>query len=259
MKKTVLLFFLLLSSGLASAHAPFWGKTGHRATAEIAEKYLSPQTRQAVKELLDGDGMALVSTYADDIKSDKKFAKYSTWHYVNIPEGKTYADLVHSGEMNIITAIEKTKTGLKDTTLPKEQRKFYLKMLIHLIGDLHQPMHVGRPEDKGGNEIPVFWFNERSNLHRVWDEDLLYYYEMSYTELAANTSKLSEEELAEIRRGSVTDWLNESHAIADKIYETVKDNEHLEYAYAYHWLPVVREQLQKGGIRLAKELNEIFD
>lgn len=256
--KRIFLFVTLLSGLTSFAHAPNWGKTGHRATAEIAETYLTDKAKAAVSDLLDGDGMALVATYPDDIKSDKAYNHYSIWHYINIPEGKEYEDIQNDKDENIIWAIQKVKRELKDPKVSKEKKQFYLKFLIHLIGDLHQPMHVGRPDDLGGNKIIVFWFGEASNLHKVWDDDMLDSYKMSYSELAANQKKLSDKEIKEIQKGTEIDWLKESYNITKKIYDTTENGYHLSYNYMYDWIPTVREQLQKGGIRLAKELNEIF-
>ena len=257
MKKLFVLFVAFLPV-ISLAKAPSWGKTGHRATAEIATKYLTDKAKANIDKFLEGDSPALVSTFGDDIKSDHAFDKYSVWHYVNIPEGKTYADIKDDLGPNIVVALEKIKKGLKDKSTPVEKKRFYLKMLIHLIGDLHQPLHVGRPEDRGGNDIIVFWFGEPSNLHRVWDSDMLDGFQMSYSELAANERQLSKREIKEIQKGNHETWLGESVKIADEIYAQAKNGEYLSYKYSYDWLDILRDQLQKGGIRLAQELNDIF-
>jgi len=258
MRKYLILITLL--TGLVTfANAPQWGKTGHRTTAEIADQYLTDKTKAAITDLLDGYSTAFVSTYADEIKSDRNFDEYSAWHYINIPEGKTYVEVKDDLGPNIISAIKKAKKGLKDPTTPREKKQFYLKMLIHLIGDLHQPLHIGRPEDLGGNKIIVFWFGEASNLHRVWDSEMIDSYKMSYTELADNQRNLSKKEVKNIQKGNVVDWLNEIHQITNEVYDSAENGSYLSYRYMYDWMPVVHEQLQKGGIRLAKELNEIFD
>ena len=254
------IFFLWVAffPALLMAKAPNWGKTGHRATAQIATKYLTKKAKKNIDKLLQGEGMALVSTYGDDIKSDPSYDQYSVWHYVNIPEGQTYQQTKEDLGPHIIAALDTIKKGLKDPATPVEKKRFYLKMLIHLIGDLHQPLHVGRPEDKGGNTIQVFWFGQASNLHKVWDSDLLDYFKMSYSELAANELSLSPNKIRTIQQDTPVDWLAESVQIADKIYASAQNGKHLGYDYAYNWMEVVREQLQKGGIRLAKELNAIF-
>ena len=249
--------FLIIPLNLF-AKAPLWGKTGHRATAEIATQYLTPKARKQIDKILGGEGMALVSTFGDDIKSDPQYDQYAIWHFVNIPKGETYADIKDDLGPNIMSAIQEAREALQDRSTPVDQKRFYLKMLIHLIGDLHQPLHVGRPEDRGGNDIIVFWFGQPSNLHKVWDSDILDQFQMSYSELAANIARLTTKEEKRIARGTPEDWLKESVELANQIYDSTHNGANLGYDYAYTWTDTVREQLQKGGIRLAKELNEIF-
>ena len=131
-------------------------------------------------------------------------------------------------------------------------------MLVHLIGDLHQPMHVGRVSDRGGNDFKVKWFYQGSNMHRVWDSEMINSFNMTYTELANNTDMLSKAQIKSLQQGSIVDWVNESKVIAQKIYGSAKADENLRYRYMYDHFKTVREQLQKGGIRLAKVLTEIF-
>lgn len=235
-----------------------WGKTGHRTTGEIAETYLSKHAKKQIDQLLNGDGLALVSTFGDEIKSDPRYRKYSSWHYVNIPFGKSYAEIEKNPKGDLITGIRTCVAVLKNENSTREEKVFHLKMLVHFMGDLHQPMHFGLKEDKGGNDFQVRWFNEGSNLHRVWDSDMINNYKMSYSELAQNQTELTKNQLEEIRSGSLMDWAKESHQLAEKIYSSVNIGDKLGYRYMYEWFPTVREQLQKGGVRLAKILNEIF-
>jgi len=254
-----LLFFTFITGLTTFAKAPQWGKTGHRATAEIATEHLTDKAKAAIDDLLEGYSPAFVSTYADEIKSDPAYREYSIWHYINIPEGKTYDEVKTDLGPNIIWAIDKVKKGLKDPSTSRDKKQFYLKMLIHLIGDLHQPLHIGRADDLGGNKIIVFWFGEPSNLHKVWDEEMIDSYQMSYTELAKNQKRLSKKELQAIQKGNPVDWLKENLEITHQIYESADVGNYLSYNYMYDWMSVVHDQLQKGGIRLAKELNEIFN
>ena len=236
-----------------------WGQNGHRATGEIAESHLTKKARKQIENILNGKSLALVSTYADEIKSDSRFKEFGPWHYVNLPSGETkYTEQNAAPEGDLLKAIRKSVAILKDKSTSAEDREFYLKMLVHFIGDLHQPLHAGRGEDKGGNDIQVRWFNDGTNLHSVWDSKMIESYDMSYTELAANTEDLSEAEKKKIASGSFEEWMYESKALALKIYDSVEVGEKLSYRYMYDWFPVVREQLQKGGIRLAKVLNDIY-
>lgn len=259
MKKYVftLLFIFSIISGFA-ADAD-WGKTGHRATAEIAEKYLSVKAKKAVVELLNGHGLAFVANYGDDIKSDPDYRKYGPWHYVNIhPDSEEYVEEEASEDGDLVYAIRKCKEVLMDKNASREEKQFHLKMLVHFVGDLHQPFHVGHASDKGGNDIQVRWFNEGSNIHRVWDSDMINFYQMSYTELAINTKELSRSQIKSIQNGKLLDWVYESREMAEELYAGVNSGDKLGYTYMYHHMPTVLSQLQKGGLRLAKILNEIY-
>ncbi len=241
-----------------SATDPVWGSTGHRTIGEIAEKHLSKKAKKQIEDLLQGQGLAIVSTFGDDIKSDDQYDKFYTWHYVNFPFDTKYENSDKDKNGDIVMGIEHCTNILKDPNASKEDKVFYLKFLVHLIGDLHQPLHVGRKEDKGGNDIKILWHYKKSNLHRVWDSDMIEFYNMSYTELSGNTKNLSNAQIESIAKGSVLDWTYESQALAKKIYKSAKQDEKLSYRYSYDHFDLVRSQLQKSGIRLAKILNEVF-
>lgn len=235
-----------------------WGPTGHRVVGEIAESYLKGKAKREVKRLLKNHSLAFASTYGDEIKSDKAYDKYYTWHFVNMPFEQTYEASEKNPEGDLVTGIETCKTVLLDKNASDEDKIFHLKMLIHLMGDLHQPMHVGLAEDKGGNDFKLQWFYKDSNLHRVWDSDMIEDYNMGYDELAENADALSKNEIKAIQEGSIIDWVNETHAITKKVYASVEPNENLRYRYSYNHFKTVRSQLQIAGIRLAKVLNDIF-
>ncbi len=119
-------------------------------------------------------------------------------------------------------------------------------------------LHVGMAKDKGGNDFQVRWFKNGTNLHRVWDYVMIDDYDMSYTELAANADDLSKYQLKQIQTGSVIDWMYESRALCEQIYANTEVGDKLGYRYMYDYTSLVRSQLQKGGIRLAVLLNDIF-
>jgi len=254
-------FFVLLflSVQFTFGNDIVWSKTGHRTTGEVAQQNLSRKARKAIDKLLDGQSLALVSTFGDDIKADRKYKKFSAWHYVNFPADKKYGDVEPSEDGDLIVGIEKCIEIVKDEGSSLEEKVFYLKLLVHLVGDLHQPMHVGRLEDKGGNDIQVQWFNEGSNLHRVWDLNMIEDFGMSYTELAASLPRLTKAQKKFIQQGTIYDWVEESQDIANKLYDSVEVGEKLFYRYDYVWWGTVEKQLQKGGLRLAKILNDIFE
>lgn len=252
-----LISFFVLSSFIPNFKSD-WAKTGHRATGEIAQKYLTKKAERKINELLDGHSLAFVSNYGDEIKSDKAYWKYSAWHYVNFPFDGRYETSPKSERGDIIMAIDSCVRVLKNPKSLKKDKVFFLKMLVHFMGDLHQPLHIGLAEDKGGNTFQVQWFKKGTNLHHVWDEDMIEFYNMSYTELAKNTDKLTKEQIKQIQKGTVLDWMYDSRALCKDIYANTKIGEKLGYRYMYDYMDALRFQLQKGGIRLAVLLNQIY-
>lgn len=235
-----------------------WGPTGHRTVGEIAEKHLTNRAKRKIDKLLKGESLAFVSTYMDEIKSDRKYDKYKPWHYVNMPFEMRYEDSKKNSKGDLITGINHCISVLKSKTSSDKDKRFYLKFLVHLIGDMHQPLHIGRAEDWGGNKIQVQWHGKGSNIHRVWDENILDKWDMSYIELSDNAKDLTKAQIEAIQQGTILDWLHEVHKITPKVYASVKKGDKLGYRYSYEFFPVVREQLQYAGIRLAKVLNDIF-
>ncbi len=258
MKTLVLITFTLLFSISTLIASEDWGKTGHRVVGEVAEKYLSKKAEKEIAKLLNGHSLAFVGNYGDDIKSDRKYDSYGPWHYVNFPFGEKYETYPKSEKGDIIQGINKCIAVLKNDKSSNEDKVFYLKMLVHFLGDLHQPLHIGMEDDKGGNDFQVLWFKKGTNLHKVWDSQMLDSYQMSYSEIAANTDVLSKEQVKYLMSGSAIDWMYESRALCEDIYKNTAIGEKLSYDYMYTYMDTMRSQLQKGGIRLAGLLNEIF-
>jgi hypothetical protein len=257
--KLLLLIPFLFFMKSSSDEAVFWGKNGHRATGEIAEKHLTRKAKRSIDKILKGQSLAFVATYADEIKSDKKYNKYYSWHYINMDLDQTYEEAEKNPKGDLVTGINTCIEILNDKNSSDDEKNFHLKMLVHFMGDLHQPMHIGRKEDKGGNSIQVEWFGKGSNLHRVWDTNMIDDWEMSYIELADNADDLSKTQIETIEKGTLIDWVNEVHIVTNEVYNSVEKGENLRYKYSYNHFGTVRTQLQKGGIRLAKVLNDIFD
>ncbi len=257
-KIIVVLGVFLMSYSLVHAENIDWGKTGHRTVGQIANQYLKNKTKRKIAEILDGQSLAEVANFADDIKSDRKYSKYYTWHYVNMPFDVDYQNSEKNPKGDLVTGIAKCKEVISNKNSAKEEKAFYLKLLVHLIGDMHQPMHVGRKGDKGGNTIQVQWFGQGTNLHAVWDAKMIDFYKMSFSEMASNADELTKQQVKFIQQGTVVDWINDTHQFAIKVYGTAKTGENLRYRYMYDNFGLVRSQLQKGGIRLAKVLNDLF-
>jgi hypothetical protein len=259
--KSKLVYYLLIlfiCSSFSSSSPVIWGATGHRAVGEIATDHLKPRTKRKIKKLLNGKSLAFVSTFADEIKSDSLYNKFYTWHFINMPFDSDYKSSIKNPNGDLVTGINYCMQIISDKNSSDDDKVFYLKMLVHFIGDLHQPMHIGLEEDRGGNDFKLQWHYEDSNLHRVWDSDMIEKFDMGYLEIAKNADVLSKQQIAAIEEGTVIDWVNETHELSRKVYASAKADENLRYRYSYKNFKTVRDQLQIAGIRLAKVLNDLF-
>ncbi len=256
MKRYFILVFLI--SAFSYGNTDFWGKTGHRVVGEVAQKYLSGKAKRKIRKLLNGQTLAEVANYADAIKSDRNYDAFVPWHYVNFDPDEEYRNVTPSAEGDVVMGILRCREILESGESSEADRAFYLKMLVHLIGDLHQPMHAGRAADRGGNDIQIQWFGQGSNLHRLWDTNMINNFGMSYTELAQKVDKLSRKERLALQTGDVFTWVEESQDIANALYDSVEVGEKLGYTYSYKYWDTVEQQLLKGGVRLAMVLNAIF-
>lgn len=257
--KLILYSFLLYLPVQANA----WGLLGHRIVAQIAESYLTKNAKKEISKILGNESLAMVSNWPDFIKSDSTKKYLDPWHYVNLSSGLSYDSVKNFLETatqdNIYNKINLLIAELYNKNLSLEQKRFNLKFLIHLIGDLHQPLHVGHPEDRGGNSIKVKWFGSNSNLHRVWDEDLIEFQQLSYTEYAKAINFSTDEQRESIKAKSLAEWVFDSYQIAGGIYADITEpDQKLFYNYNYKYLHVLNKQLLEGGIHLAQVLNEIF-
>ncbi len=234
-----------------------WGATGHRTVGAIAEKHLSKKASKAVQRILGAESIAMAGTWMDDVRSDRTYDYTRDWHWVTIPDGSTYALAERNPKGDAVEAIDRMVAALKSGKLSKEEEIFSLKVLIHLVGDLHQPLHVGRGDDKGGNTFQVRWFKKGSNLHRLWDSGLIDQSQLSFSELASSIDHASAKQINAWKQGTAAEWAQENLAYRAQIYPEEAGAE-LGYDYQYLNWPLVEQQLLKGGIRLAGILNSIF-
>jgi hypothetical protein len=234
-----------------------WGQVGHRATGYIAAEHLTEHAAVEVARVLTGDSIAEVTTWMDEVRSDPAFGFMAPWHYCTIPEGMTYEEAGTPEEGDILWAIEKMVTELKSGELSPEQEAINLKVLIHLVGDLHQPLHVGNGTDRGGNDVRVQWFRDNSNLHRVWDSEMIDSRQHTGRELADfSDDQLTDELIAEWQSTSWLDWAYESNALLAEVYDFEGDR--LSYEYMYRNFETVELRIVQAGVRLAGLINEIY-
>lgn len=249
----------LLGCALPAAPALAWGQTGHRVTAAVADQYLSGVARANVRLLLGTESLARAATWPDDMRSDpaefwQKTA--SPWHYVTVPAGRTYAEVGAPPEGDAVTALERFARLLRDPKASADDKRLALRFTIHIIGDLHQPLHAGRPGDRGGNDVKVTLFNQPTNLHSVWDSGMIDARQLSHSELAGwLAAAITPEEVIAWSDADPQTWIAESVALRETVYP---ENPKLSYGYAYQHGAALDGRLSRAGVRIAAYLNRIF-
>lgn len=239
-------------------HENRWGQIGHYVTGQIAENHITEKTTAEIERVIGKETIASATVWMDDIRSDDSYDYTNTWHWVTIPNGMTYEQTEKNPEGDIIWALEKSIAELKEGGLSEKEEYDRLKMVMHMVGDIHQPLHVGTGEDLGGNRVQVQWMGNNSNLHRVWDSDMINSRQMSYTEIAMNLDVILEEQVREWQSASVRDWANESVSYRDDVYN-LPDNNRIGYEYRFQNYDIVQKRLVQAGVRLAGVLNDIYD
>lgn len=253
MKKLVLSLILLIS-----IPALAWGPTGHRTIGHIAEQYLTKKAKKALKRVLGNETLAIVTNWMDEVRSDDNYDYAEDWHWVTIPDGETYESSEKNPDGDVIDAIERLTNELKKGGLDRKTESEHVKMIAHLVGDIHMPLHVGNGTDLGGNKKRVKWMWRNSNLHIVWDSGMIDYKKFSYTELAASINFTTKEQVIVWQKATVRDWAKESMALRDQCYEDIPEDGSIGYEYAFKNWPTVEKRILQAGVRLAGVYNQIY-
>jgi hypothetical protein len=255
----------LLSISLVSVLAVTlisWGWAGHKTVATIAYNHLTPKSKDVVKALLGDTSLADVASWADEILSQPAYKSTAPEHYLNLPLGLNYAsfekEVQSQDKDNVYKALLKNEQILKAQMSTKEERAVALKFIVHFIGDLHQPMHISRAEDKGGNTIQVQFDGKGTNLHSLWDSKLIGKEGKTFEKMSIDYDKATPAQVKQWQNDSMMKWLFESYQISSKLYSEVEKNNKLDDAYYNAHISIINERIEKAGIRLAGVLNKIF-
>jgi hypothetical protein len=245
---------LVVSVFMLPVWAFAWGATGHQVIGTLAEKQLTASARAQVQTLLAleaGSTLASISTWADE----RKNSTTARWHFINFP--RTSCNYDHARDCPdgncLLGAIDRQSNILKSEA-PDLQRLQALKYLVHFIGDLHQPLHLGYLDDRGGNQYQIQAYKRGSNLHALWDSGLIKFVSddpqvwvdrLSTKPLAARVNLIDPARVAEESCRIVA---------APRFYPDRK----VEAPYVDRWTPVLEQQLVLGGSRLARMLNGLW-
>lgn len=256
--------FILTVSLMSSSASWAWGPTGHRITGEIAQSRINGKTASEIELVLGKQGLAEMATWPDEQRSNPEpfwQKEASPWHYVTLPAGKQPVDMVTPAEGDASSALARFAAIVRDRQKPREERALALRFIIHIIGDLHQPLHVGNGNDRGGNDIKVTWFGEQSNLHSVWDSGIIDRQGLSYTEYTGRLEqRLTAEQTIKLWDSRPQTWIGESAALRDGLYPAAGEQPvSLGYSYQYQHLPTVEARLLQAGVRVAAYLDMLFE
>jgi hypothetical protein len=255
LNKQFFTFLLLVLTVSVSAY----DAVGHRIIADIAYDNLTDKARAQVDKILGRGGMVYEATWADEVRSDNKYAYSYQWHYQDLDDNMTSADIKKlldnpkaEGE-HLFFALDSLTRRLRADRNDAEALKF----LVHFVGDLHQPMHMGRKDDKGGNKVEFNWFGRKTNLHSVWDGMIIENQKMSYTEYSMYLQDKFEPNKAEIKKQGILQSVEATYAVRNLIYAyDITDTNN--YHYVYRFADKLDEMLYRGGIQLANLLNSIY-
>ncbi|MBV6493469.1 MAG: hypothetical protein LDLANPLL_01492 [Turneriella sp.] len=264
-----------------------WGMRGHRIVARIAEGYLTDTAREKINTLLKGESLAYVSNTPDHLRSNEKWQCADPLHYVSVSEGEAYQASTKNASGDIVQALIYFEDLLRSRSTSDLEKRNAVIWLTHLVGDMHQPLHVGRACDRGGNTVSVAWFGKNSNLHKVWDSELINHEELSFSEYAIDIDKSNEEERSRWAKSTYLNWIDDAHLRQEQIYtcfaqdgccfdkkngkcvlaktvfsscgKTTPSPIALKYAYVANNRNLLNLQLLKAGVRLAALFNRIFD
>jgi len=276
MRKLLAATLVAASVGVAPTDALAWGGHGHRIVAAIAIKLLPPEKAAALDKLMrESDvkrSFVEAASYADEvIRGQDHAGKFSPWHFVDWPDKRKKYNESFCEPTCVIEQLP-DQIEAASTETDQDDKALALSWVIHLVGDLHQPLHVSDRKDRGGNDFQVKYRGKtecgdkhgalvkKVELHKVWDDCLVFELQGDDTwqQLAEKIrGTLTTHKGHPAASGDVQDWANESHDLAHRFaYNGLKQGADLQDAYINKALPVVRDQLLKAGVRLAKVIDE---
>jgi hypothetical protein len=239
----------------AAVAALRWGSVGHRIVGDIAESRLSPAVDAETRRLLGGQGLGDVASWADEQRGELG-PSVSPWHYVDIEvmDSSYVASRDCKRDACVVAALQAQLAILGDRRQADSARGIALRWVIHLVGDLHQPLHAGERGDRGGNDVKVTFDGRHTNLHSVWDSGIIASLDQPEPEMVQQLEGEigRRHDIDAIAGGTVVQWVMQSHDLArDVVYGNLPPTLDITPAYVTAAVPVIREQLLRAGVRLA--------
>lgn len=269
-------FFLVFLLSFYASNAFSWGGMGHQAIGEVAERFMSPEAFNGVNAILGPEKLALSAIWADSVRDDSDFEAFKVLHFISMP----YVENSPSS----LTVLKNFPELIRKKEVNRGVKIVALKYLIHVVGDVHQPFHVGKTSDMGGNFCRVQWSsNQIFNLHETWDGKIIdydisnlrkgasplkFYSFINYANDILKRHLSTDEEVKLIKSAPIEDWIAESIAYQKEAYPSQKTEDYcLKNSNQF---PLITEEYKKraaeisefrilqAGIRLAEMLNQIF-
>ena len=267
--KRIFILFMAMAMMFGNFTLRAWGPVGHDVVAAIAEKHLTKKAKKEIDRLLEGRSIIYYSSWMDNIQNspywNNGYNATKTWHYANVDKGQTYQTMSKNENGDVLTGLTMLTEAMTErySELTDSMKVDYVKMIVHLVGDLHCPMHAGRYSDRGGNSVKVKFFKQKTNLHSLWDSKFVESArKWSYTEWAQQLDRKDKKYKKAVVQGSYEQWFDKSVENAAEIYEYIERDQaradKLSYQFVYDFSPMLEESLLLGGYRLAYVLNSIF-
>lgn len=265
-------FLVIVTFSLVSIQAWSWGALAHKASAKIAWSFLDNATQAKVTGILNGGSISDAAVWPDAARANSEW-KFTIWyHFEKAPDNYTYLDNLKrqddrtrklGGLLEALYVAEDTLNNSESTKIDKENA---LKFVIHFVGDIHQPLHTGRIEDNSGNKIPIKWLGLDTNLHSVWDSQMIYLaYKNQFTDLTTDQSQAYADALLKKYKDfkptpdlfvRYDDWMHESMVPRTDAYNFKDEN---EQEYTNRFIDIVDKRVFLAGLRIAFMMKRLVD
>jgi hypothetical protein len=257
MKNRTTILFFSLALFFFPQRSSAWGKKGHDMVAEIAFHYLDDSTKARVMHFLGKMSIEDAANWMDEMRINPYYEYMRPWHYINIGKDSMYVPSAKERDILIILNSAIGELKRKDSLKEKNVRED-LYLLFHLMGDFHQPLHVGYGIDRGGNDIPVSFIYKsyHTNLHKVWDFEIIDSKNISLEDCLKQYESFTKEQIAEIEKINLMSWMNKSRALLDSVYDF--QDGFIDQEYVDKNAIVIEKQILIAGLRLASVLREAF-